>query len=56
MIARIARTLLLTQLGVAVLFCVFLAKVLAAPLWLAILASLLLVALFRAAITANSFF
>lgn len=56
MIARIARTLLLTQLGVAILFCVLLVKALAVPLWLAIIASLLLVALFRAAITANSFF
>jgi triacylglycerol lipase len=56
MIARIARTLLLTQLGVAILCYLLLTKLHLVSMPLAVLLSLLLVALFRATITANSFF
>lgn len=56
MIARIARTLLLTQFGGAVLFYLLLVKLHVVNVPLAIFLSLALVALFRASITANSFF
>jgi len=56
MIARIARTLLLTQFGVGLLCCVLLVKLHITDLPLAILLGMALVALFRASITANSFF
>jgi triacylglycerol lipase len=56
MIARIARTLLLSQFGVAILFYVFLIKLHIASTPLALMLSLALVLLFRASITANSFF
>jgi len=56
MIARIARTLLLTQLGGALLFSILLVKLHVVDVPLAMLLGLALVALFRASITANSFF
>lgn len=56
MIARIARTLLLTQFGVAALFYLLLVKLHVTNVPLAIVLSLAMVGLFRASITANSFF
>jgi len=56
MIARIARTLLLTQFGVGILFYLLLVKLHVTNVPLAIILSIALVALFRASITANSFF
>jgi len=56
MIARISRTLLITQLGGALMVSIVLLKLHIADIPLAILLGLVLVALFRASITANSFF
>lgn len=56
MIARIARTLLLTQFGVAVLVYLLLIKLHVAGVASAIFLSVALVGVFRASITANSFF
>ncbi|WDZ94699.1 alpha/beta fold hydrolase [Herbaspirillum sp. WKF16] len=55
MISRISRTLLLIQLGIAVLFCLLL-RHFGWPLPLAALGGLCIVLLLRAQITANSFF
>lgn len=56
MIARIARTLLLIQFGVAALVCLMLVKLHLTSVATAIVLSLAIVGVFRASITANSFF